>query len=42
MASKEDLMQELKTIQRKQENQVKEIERLKEQNKRNNWRTTQR
>jgi len=40
MAGKEDLMQELKSIQRKQENQVKEIERLKEQNKRNNWRTT--
>jgi len=30
MASKEDIMQELKTIQRKQENSVKEIERLKE------------
>lgn len=40
MASKEDVMQELKTIQRKYENQVKEIERLKEQNKRNNWRTS--
>lgn len=42
MASKEDLMQELKTLQRKQENSVKEIERLKEQNKRNNWRTQNR
>ena len=34
MSAKEDAISELKSIQRKQENSIKEIERLKEQNKR--------
>ena len=38
LTGKEDAMSELKSIQRKYENAVKEIERLKEQSKRNNWR----
>lgn len=38
MTAKEDALSELKNIQRKYENSVKEIERLKEQQKRNNWR----
>jgi len=38
LTAKEDAMSELKSIQRKYENAVKEIERLKEQSKRNNWR----
>ena len=39
MTGKEDAISELKSIQRKYENSVKEIERLKEQQKRTNWRT---
>lgn len=38
LSAKEDAISELKNIQRKYENSVKEIERLKEQSKRNNWR----
>lgn len=34
LSAKEDAISELKSIQRKQENSIKEIERLKEQNKR--------
>jgi len=36
LTAKEDAISELKSIQRKQENSIKEIERLKEQNKRRN------
>jgi chromosome segregation ATPase len=38
ISAKEDAISELKNIQKRYENSVKEIERLKEQSKRNNWR----
>lgn len=38
ISARDDAVQELKNFQRKYENSVKEIERLKEQQKRNNWR----
>lgn len=38
ISAKEDAISELKNIQKRYENSVKEIERLKEQQKRNNWR----
>jgi ribosomal protein L44E len=38
VAAKEDAISELKNIQKRQENSLKEIERLKEQQKRANWR----
>lgn len=38
ISAKEDALSELKSIQKRYENSVKEIERLKEQQKRNNWR----
>jgi len=37
LSAKEDAIAEQKSIQRKNENLVKEVERLKEQNKRNQW-----
>mmetsp|Transcript_11151 Transcript_11151/g.18720 ORF Transcript_11151/g.18720 Transcript_11151/m.18720 type:complete len:244 (-) Transcript_11151:137-868(-) len=37
ISAKDDAIQEMKNIQRKCENQVKDIERLKEQLKKNNW-----
>lgn len=37
LSAKEDAIAEQKAIQRKNENLLKEIERLKEQNKRNTW-----
>jgi len=37
ISAKEDAVSELKSIQKKYENQVKECERLKEKNKLNNW-----
>merc|ERR1712146_863621 len=37
LSAKEDAIAEQKSIQRKNENLLKEIERLKEQNKRNQW-----
>ena len=40
VAAKEDAISELKNIQKRQENSLKEIERLKEQQKRANWRQT--
>jgi hypothetical protein len=38
ISAKEDAISELKNIQKRYENSVKEIERLKEQQKRSNWR----
>ena len=38
LTAKEDAVSEMKSIQRKYENAVKEIERLKEQSKRVGWR----
>ena len=38
ISAKEDAISELKNIQKRYENSVKEIERLKEQQKRTNWR----
>mmetsp|Transcript_9207 Transcript_9207/g.13959 ORF Transcript_9207/g.13959 Transcript_9207/m.13959 type:complete len:234 (+) Transcript_9207:4295-4996(+) len=38
LSSKEDSQSELKSFQRKYESSVKDLERLKEQSKRNNWR----
>ena len=38
LTAKEDAISETKNLQRKYENSVKEIERLKEQMKRSNWR----
>jgi hypothetical protein len=38
ISAKEDAISELKNIQKRFENSVKEIERLKEQQKRSNWR----
>ena len=38
ISAKEDAISELKSIQKRYENSVKEIERLKESTKRNNWR----
>lgn len=38
MSAKEDAISELKSMQRKYENQVAEIQRLKEQQKQNKWR----
>lgn len=38
LSAKEDAISELKAVQRKYVNQVKETERLKEQQKRSNWR----
>lgn len=37
LSAKEDAIAEQKSIQRKNDNHLKEIERLKEQNKRNTW-----
>jgi len=37
LSAKEDAIAEQKSIQRKNDNLLKEIERLKEQNKRNQW-----
>merc|ERR1712054_172868 len=37
LSAKEDAMSEQKSLQRKNDNLLKEIERLKEQNKRNQW-----
>lgn len=37
LTAKEDAISEQKSIQRKNDNLLKEIERLKEQNKRNTW-----
>jgi len=37
LSAKEDAISEQKSIQRKNDNLLKEIERLKEQNKRNQW-----
>ena len=41
ISAKDDAISELKNIQKRYENSVKEIERLKEQQKRNNWRQSQ-
>ena len=38
LTAKEDALSELKNIQRKYENSIKEIERLKEKYKKANWR----
>jgi hypothetical protein len=38
LSAKEDAVSELKNIQRKYENSMKEIVKLKEQSKKNNWR----
>ena len=38
LTAKEDALSELKNIQRKYENSIKEIERLKEKDKKANWR----
>lgn len=38
LTAKEDALSELKNIQRKYENSIKEIERLKEKDKKSNWR----
>lgn len=38
LSAKEDAISELKSLQRKYENQVAEIQRLKEQSKQNKWR----
>ena len=38
LTAKEDALSEMRNIQRKYENQLKEVERLKEKDKKTNWR----